>query len=1227
MAKKDFYSFEDARKFVHGLDLKGIEQYYEYTKSDDFPDFLPKRPESHYKGKGWDGATDWVGGTRIKYETGSNLLPFLDAREFVRNLGLKSQKQWEEYSRSDDKPNNIPAAPQGIYKKVWRGHSDWLGLPRTKGGNFRSYNDAREYARSLGFSNRKQWQEFKESNEFPYDIPKKPDLKFKGKGWTSWPDWLNFQEKESFLSFNDASKLLIKMKISSNIKFIELGSKGQRPKNIPSMPKEYYKNEWKGWLEFLGKEQKGGITGMKKDFLSFEDAREFVVALDLKGNKEWREYSASGKRPDNIPGNPESCKEYMDEWRGYPYWIGTSNTSIKRTDSYLEFNESKKYAQSLGLKNKKDWKDHTKLKNFPKKIPANPGIIYSEFAGYGDWLGVILGKKYDISFEKAREIVRVQKFTSQKEFKKWYDETKPDIPKQPFNTYEEEWTGWPDFLGKEEKVKKLPYIEAREYVRKKKFPGQKEFLAWVQSDENSGTIPSTPSEYYKGKGWIGLSDWLGTTRTKRTDFLSFNDARKIARGLNISGMKEWDKLSREHKLPIGLHSQPAMKYPHEWKNWYDWLGNEDSSWSTVNVKELLRDLIKSGSIWHMDEADLYAFLLEAGALHTQAKHKDFFQNLIQASRTNEGRKLIEEYAKSESSDPPKLSGLKINANDPEAEIGIVDNDQLLKNDKKDPINKNHLQSVKEILLETRILKIFDNNEKIKKYYFDKSIRKLWKRAFNAEPDDLDKMVTELKNQKDHENIHEKLVADAFLDEYRKTVDLPMPKNYKLKNPANQKLMLEPFLMQRYVAYKVKNLKSFGNFSGPGAGKTLSALIASRTIDSKLTLILCPLDTIQNWRDYIENSFSESKIIFGKSAFNVKRNEEKFQYLVVNYDKFNQNNSSDMVLKLAHQKIDFVVLDELHWAKQTTPKGIKKRRENLEILLSNARKKNPEIKILGLSATPVVNNLQEGISLLQLMTGDNKDHLKPRDTVPNAVKIYQELSKISIRQIPEYKEPLYTTSYVDIDSLTDEQKQFLTNKPMAMEQILTDVRLPEIIKRIDGQTIIYTEYLGTDDPSKQKIIDKIQSAVELADFSCGLFVGKDKSGLDKFKKKEIQVLIASKPISTGIDGLQKICNNLIFNTLPWTNAQYIQTIGRLVRTGQEKEVKIHHILAGFKIRINSSEKDSLRSYPYDELKMGRINYKRTLADCAVDGKLPEAKLITPSKVNSEAVKWLNRLVNT
>ena len=133
------------------------------------------------------------------------------------------------------------------------------------------------------------------------------------------------------------------------------------------------------------------------------------------------------------------------------------------------------------------------------------------------------------------------------------------------------------------------------------------------------------------------------------------------------------------------------------------------------------------------------------------------------------------------------------------------------------------------------------------------------------------------------------------------------------------------------------------------------------------------------------------------------------------------------------------------------------------------------------------------------------------------------------------------------------------------------------------------------------------------YHCGFYTGEDRTGLERFLKKKIQVLIASRPISTGVDGLQSVCTNLIFNTLPWTHALYQQIIGRIVRTGQGKNrVDIHHIKA------------SIGGYEYDEMKLNRLRFKRTLADCAVDGLLPEKNLVSAAQASREAIRWLARL---
>jgi superfamily II DNA or RNA helicase len=374
----------------------------------------------------------------------------------------------------------------------------------------------------------------------------------------------------------------------------------------------------------------------------------------------------------------------------------------------------------------------------------------------------------------------------------------------------------------------------------------------------------------------------------------------------------------------------------------------------------------------------------------------------------------------------------------------------------------------------------------------------------------------------------------------------------------------------------------------------------------MTVIVCPNDVVNQWAKNIVEIFADSKVIKGKEAFYTKYDNNKYHYLVLNYDKFSQEDSTNLILNLAREKINFVILDEIHLVKKRDEESSQRRR-NLDGLITAVRKKNNDVKVLGLSATPIVNNLMEGRSLLELITGRVYDDISIRPTIPNAVTLYEKLSTISIRELPQYNIDIHTENVeVKAEKPQNFSIKYLKSNPLAIEQFLTDARIPEIVKRIDGQTIIYTEYV-TD------VIEKLSKAVEDAGYSYALYTGSDHSGKDRFLNKKVQVLIASRPISVGVDGLQHICNRLIINTLPWTNAQYQQLLGRLVRKGQIRDV-VHVCLV----------KADISGYPYDQLKWNRIEFKRTLADCAVDGRLPEKNLITPQQAAMEAVKWLERL---
>ena len=64
-------------------------------------------PYAHLKGSGCPKCV----GKGIEY------LPFNEAREFVRNLGFKTKKEWDDYCKSGLKPDNIPSDPASYYSK------------------------------------------------------------------------------------------------------------------------------------------------------------------------------------------------------------------------------------------------------------------------------------------------------------------------------------------------------------------------------------------------------------------------------------------------------------------------------------------------------------------------------------------------------------------------------------------------------------------------------------------------------------------------------------------------------------------------------------------------------------------------------------------------------------------------------------------------------------------------------------------------------------------------------------------------------------------------------------------------------------------------------------------------------------------------------------------------------------------------------------------------------
>ena len=477
------------------------------------------------------------------------------------------------------------------------------------------------------------------------------------------------------------------------------------------------------------------------------------------------------------------------------------------------------------------------------------------------------------------------------------------------------------------------------------------------------------------------------------------------------------------------------------------------------------------------------------------------------------------------------------------------------------------------------------------------LRKLWNSTLNKEVS-----IESLKGETGGRYFT--CIKELFLEEYGNVIQLEPKENYSFPYPPN--------LMQKLTVYRLMKNKYYGNWSGTGSGKTLSFILAAREIDSKLTVVIAVNSTINQTEKVIKSVYPNSKVFNSyQDGFVFDRNENNF--LILNYEKFQQEYSEEMFQSLTNNnQIDFVVIDEVHNTKQRTEDDESIRRGTLNRFLGRIRESNSDLHVLAMSATPVINSLFEAKSLLSLMSGLEYNDLQTRRTVGNALIMFQQLTLNGLRFKPKYDINIQELTGSNMSNLSIDGSHHLntildipkgSTSFIDIEKLILDDKLNAITSYLRSGTIIYSYFTSEFISTIKRYVESLPLPLK---FKVGTYTGDDSpefrsQNLEDFKSGKIDILIGSRPIGTGVDGLQEVCDRMIIVSLPWTNAEYEQLKGRIYRQGSifnNVEVIIPQV------RI-SLEEGSVWSWDIQRLNL--IKNKKTLADAAVDGVIPSASL--------------------
>jgi hypothetical protein len=247
--------------------------------------------------------------------------------------------------------------------------------------------------------------------------------------------------------------------------------------------------------------------------------------------------------------------------------------------NWRSYDDAKKYAQSLKLKNGDGWLKHTKLKNFPNDIPKAPWQAYRQFKGLGDFLGtgvIAYQNKIFRPFNEAKKYIRSLKLKNFETFLKFTKNKKfpKDLPVSPHNIYKKDWKNYGDFLGTENisnRYKKFgKYSDLKKIVSKLKLTNQKDWFLYYKNNELKNRFPRNPQRIYY-KEWKGWGDFLGTGNSKKY-FLSYNLTKKFVNSLGFKKRLDWQSYIKKNKLPFGVPKVPSSLYKKQWKGWPDFLG-------------------------------------------------------------------------------------------------------------------------------------------------------------------------------------------------------------------------------------------------------------------------------------------------------------------------------------------------------------------------------------------------------------------------------------------------------------------------------------------------------------------------------------------------------------------------------------------------------------------------------------------------------------------------------
>lgn len=432
----------------------------------------------------------------------------------------------------------------------------------------------------------------------------------------------------------------------------------------------------------------------------------------------------------------------------------------------------------------------------------------------------------------------------------------------------------------------------------------------------------------------------------------------------------------------------------------------------------------------------------------------------------------------------------------------------------------------------------------------------------------------------------KAIDEDILREMIEYLDFPMkPRDYQIEG----------------ITYMINHGNCI-NGCECGTGKTMQSILYVEVLDLFPCLVICPSSVKSSWLKEWKQ-WNPNRTIHVIDSKDGENTDWKADVTIINYDYLYKRGKSKEEIKLRYsrslsKKWGTVILDEIHLCKN--PKSLRSRSVKKIVKKST--------KVLALSGTLIMNRPQELINVLDIL-GRFKEifpslqyflyrycnakktrfgldcsgasytlelnsiishycyfRKSKRDVLTELPDVINQTVNCPITNKKEYKQAeddlITYLEGIDIEAaeralkaehlvrISNLKRLSLEGKLNFIEQFLKDWTE----SNEDDKIIVF----GTLKEPLKQLYRKFKDESELV---IGESTTEDKMNkVERWKEKK-QILFANTAtLSTGVDGLQKVCSNMVFVEYPIGPTDLEQAISRLERMGQKNSINVYFLLS-------------------------------------------------------------------